>query len=335
MSALLVIRKESAPSTDKQIELVKSFADQAVIAIENARLFKECSERIRRSREALEQQTATARCCASSPARPANLQPVFEAMVETQRGISARSQVSHSVPVEDDALQRNRDESGAGIRRYLNLGPVADPAPGRRGQRRQHEAADPHRRHAGRAGLRRCATSAMLPRTVGTPNHTRVPMLREGEPIGAIVHLSPGGAPVHRQADRAGRQLSPHQAVIAIENMRLLSELANRCSSRRHRRCAQGHQPLDVRPQTVLETLVESAARLCEQSSALRIPEKGESLRLACDATDPHRRFHRGHACQPFRLGRRHVNGRAVLEGKTGSGRRHADPTATPVPPGR
>ena len=52
-----------------------------------------------------------------------------------------------------------------------------------------------------------------------------VPMLKENELIGAIGYLPPGGPPVHRQADRAGDEISPPQAVIAIENTRLLNEL--------------------------------------------------------------------------------------------------------------
>ena len=80
---LLLQRAAVRPFTDKQIKLVETFADQAVIAIENVRLFEAEQQRTRELSESLEQQTATSEVLqVISSAHPAILQPVFEAMLE-------------------------------------------------------------------------------------------------------------------------------------------------------------------------------------------------------------------------------------------------------------
>ncbi len=213
VGTISVYRREARPFTDKQTEVLKNFAAQAVIAIENARLLSEL-------RESLEQQTATAEVLGVINASRGDLQPVFEAMVEKARRLCEADAGHLALPVGDDYRSIAVSAMSADMERTIrsvSYAPGRGTAIGRAlAERRPVQISDigADQEHV----ARQAADKGYIRTILG------VPLLREGEAIGAFglsrQHVEPFS---ERQIELV--RTFAEQAVIAIENTRLLNEL--------------------------------------------------------------------------------------------------------------
>jgi signal transduction histidine kinase len=219
-------RTEARLFTERQVALLKTFADQAVIAIENVRLFTELQARNRELTTALDTQTATADILRVISRSQTDVQPVFDAIVASAaRLLEADSGLLTRIAGDqiEIAALTSTDPAGDAILR----------------------AAYPLSRHSDRVHARvirdraplnvaDAQTDPRLPdvqhataRARGYRSHVAVPLLRHDEALGAIAvtRHAPGG---FTDDEIALLQTFADQAVIAIENARLLSELQRR-----------------------------------------------------------------------------------------------------------
>jgi GAF domain-containing protein len=317
LGAIGAARHGSAPFDDRQIALIKGFADQAAIAIENVRLFDEVQARTRALSEALEQQTATSDVLQVISGSPGELEPVFQAMLENATRI-CQAKFGVMWLCEEAGFRSVAVHGPAEHVEWRRRHPVIYPGPslplGRVARTRQIVyIADIRTEEAYAEGE---PTVVPLADAGGARTLLLVPMLKENELIGAIS--------IYRQEVRpfTTRDIElvsnfAKQAVIAIENTRLLNEL--RESLQQQTATADvlkviSRSTFDL--QAVLDTLVESAVRLCEADMGSVNRQRGEVYRQVANfghspALDKFMETH------PLELSRGTVVGRTVLECRT------------------
>jgi len=218
IGAVAIRRKEVRPFSAKQIKLLETFASQAVIAIENVRLFKELEDRNRQLTEALEQQTATSEILRVIASSPTDIQPVLDVVAENAAKLCEATD-AQIFRVEREMLHH---AASYGTLPVIETRPIIrSTVPGRAIIDRQTIIIDDL------AVVPENDLPARFARSQGVRTILRTPLFREGIPIGAITIRR---LEVRSFTDKQIKLLKTFadQAVIAIENVRLFQELEAR-----------------------------------------------------------------------------------------------------------
>jgi len=300
IGALTVGRDEPGTFSPKQVALLQTFADQAVIAIENVRLFNE-------TKEALDQQTATSEILRAISSSPTDVGPVFDAIAERAAQL-CEADDAEIYRVDGDVYRRVAHRGPVPI-----AGPVGEAYPISRGRPSSRAIVDRKTIHIQDQAAeidREFPDLKTWHQVAGVRTILATPLLREDVALGVIVIRRTEVKPF---SDKhiALLQTFADQAVIAIENVRLFNEtkeaLEQQTATAEILRVISS-SPTDIQP--VLDAVAESAARLTATFDVAVFLRDGDSLRLAAH-----------HGPLPARstvpLIREEVTGRAVLDGGT------------------
>ena len=282
-------RQEVRPFTDKQIALVTNFAAQAVIAIENARLVNELRQRTTDLTEALERQTASSDVLRVISGSPGELEPVFDAMLESATRICDAT-FGAMLLLDGDAYRRvalhNAPQT---FSEYSNKTPILRPgiAPGV--DRVIHTRQVVHI-----PDLQAENPNEPIVKFGGARTILGVPMLKENEAIGVIGIYRQEVRPFTDKQVELVKNFAA-QAVIAIENARLLNELRQRTddlTEALEQRTATSEllrvissSPGDLEP--IFATMLENAVRICDATFGDIFRWEDGTLRLVTSYETP------------------------------------------------